>query len=322
MKRPLSLWRLIAVAAALAGCGPPNIEQEAKKLIVPMLLPSATMAVMTDPTGRIDLIRRVKAADGVHIDVWVISSRRFAASEAQTQPANRQRIARGTVVQLPPLLTCKTWFLNLGELLTGHGWDVVLIDHRAHGWSEGKYVTWGAKEKHDVKAVVDELVGEKAVHADVYAVGASMGGAVAIQYAAIDPRCKGVLAIAPPAGARQIGRRILLMLSEDDYEAALKRAGEIAGFDPADADTVAAAGQLKCPLLLVHGLLDWAVPYEHSEEIFAAARQPKKFMPQILYGHALEVWRNEWVADRIEDLAIMAQKNTDALDAPPSAAQQ
>ena len=310
MRRDRQLVYVLAIAATCAGCKP-NIDEEARKLVVPMAWPSAVMAVMTGTgeqlveSGRINLHKRVKAEDDVEIDAWVITSRSCPAPT---------RLVRGTVVLLPPLLTCKSWFLDLAGMLADRGWDVVLIDHRAHGWSGGRYVTWGAKEKHDVKAVMDALIAENAVNHSIYAVGASMGGAVAIQYAAIEPRCQGVMAIAPPAGARQIGRRILALLAEKDFEAALKRAGEMADFDPADADTVAAAGRLKCPLLLIHGLLDSVVPYGHGRAVFAAAPQPKKFVPQLLHGHSIEAGRNEWVLEQIETLHDLAQKRPSRLD--------
>ncbi|MHC4982735.1 MAG: alpha/beta hydrolase [Planctomycetota bacterium] len=321
MKRTTFLFCLLAAQAASVGCGQPNIEEEAKKLVVPMAIPSMVMAVMTGTgeqlveRGEIDLHRRIEASDGVEIDVWAIRNRADAADATGNPSPDGPEETRGTVVLLPPLLTCKSWFLELGKKLSTRGWDVVLIDHRAHGWSAGKYVTWGAKEKHDVKAVMDSLIAEDALCENIFVVGASMGAAVAIQYAAIEPRCKGVLALAPPAGARQIARRILLMLSKKDFEATLKQAAQMADFDPAEADTVAAASKLKCPILLVHGLCDWVVPYQHSQAIYTAAPEPKKLLPLILHGHAAEVGREEWLAKQVEALAEMQPKTPKDLDA-------
>jgi len=120
----------------------------------------------------------------------------------------------------------------------GHGWDVVLPDLRAHGSSGGRYVTWGAKEKHDIKDVVDALIDEKLIEPRLYVMGASLGGCVAIQYAAIDSRCEGVLALAPPTGINDVARMIYPLATEGWLARTVVHAGQIADFDPLDASAL------------------------------------------------------------------------------------
>jgi len=305
---PMALVLLVGTGCARSKA---EIEADARKLVVPASMPGGVMGALTGTSEkmladkRIDSAHRVKTKDGVEIDVWVINSRLQDATSKST-------VTRGTVVMLHPLMTGKTWFLGHAEKLALKGWDVVLMDLRAHGRSGGEFVTWGAREKYDVKAVVDELLTRKTVHKDIYVCGASLGGAVAIQYAAIDPRCKGVLAFAPPTGIRGIGRRILLMLSDKDFETALTRAGEIADFDPADASTVTAAGKLTCPLILVHGRLDLIVPYDHSEAILKAAPNPKRLISLPLDGHASEIAREGWLTKQMAALADMGRERKEA----------
>jgi len=285
------------------------VETRARSLIVPASLP---WAIISEPPGtgqvlklfgRTDSNRRIETADGIKIDLWVIKSRREAADAATTRPA-----ARGTVVVLHPLLAGKAWFLGTGVVLARRGWDVVLMDLRAHGYSGGKYMTWGAKEKHDVKTVVDKLLGEGEIAEPIYALGSSFGGSVAVQYAAIDPRCRGVMAIAPPQSCLEITRRMMLLDSEADYQAALAKAAEMADFDPKEASAEAAAAKLKCPLIVVHGFLDVIVPYQHGEAVFKAAPDPKELITLWADGHASEIARKKWIADRIDQLAAMARE--------------
>lgn len=304
----------IPMALALVvgtGCNV-DVDAEARKLVVPASMPGGLMQALTGTSEkmladkRIDSARRVKTKDGVEIDVWVINSRLFHT--LGTPPGIKPMTTHGTVVMLHPLMISKTWFLGHAEKLASKGWDVVLMDLRAHGRSGGEFITWGVREKYDVKAVVDELLATKAVHPDIYVCGASFGGSVAIQYAAIDPRCKGVLAFAPPTGVRGIGRRILLMLSDKDFEAALARAGEIADFDPAAASAVTAAAKLTCPLILVHGRLDLIVPYAHSEAILQAAPHPKRLISLPIDGHASEIAREGWLTTQMAALAVMGRE--------------
>jgi pimeloyl-ACP methyl ester carboxylesterase len=297
---PVLLWGL---AAACAGCGGGSHEANALMLIEPStaLGKLATAATGTGKQlvalGAISEHRRIMGL-GVEIDVWVIKGRRPKKARGRAR-------SRGTVVLLHPLMNGKYWFFNLGKLLARRGWDVVLPDLRAHGRSGGKYITWGAKEKHDIEMVMDELILDGVVSDRIYVLGASLGGAVAIQYAALDVRCRGVVAVSPPASLKRIGRHILPLESAGDYEESLWRAGALAGFDPYRASAVEAAKELACPLILAHGVLDIIVPYTHSVQIYKAARGPKKLIPLALQGHDAGAGQELWLAGRIEQLTKM-----------------
>jgi pimeloyl-ACP methyl ester carboxylesterase len=247
---------------------------------------------------RIDLHRRIEGADKTPIDVWVIRGRQGVEGGS---PA-------GTVVLIHGLLDSKATYLPLGQRLSGMGYDVVLPDLRAHGLSGGSYVTYGALEKRDIKAVMDSLLGAGEVRPPVYAFGVSLGAAVAIQYAAMEPRCKGVMAMAPYKDAGSITRRMIAflapMMSNADFQQTLDRAGKIARFDPNDASALQAIGKLNCPILLVHGLLDTTVPVEHSQALYDAAREPKQLIIVPWAGHAsLLLAREAWIAEQIDTLA-------------------
>jgi pimeloyl-ACP methyl ester carboxylesterase len=297
----LTFGILAVVLTATVGCEQALLDEEARKLIVPADVPGVLAeAVAGTGEGLIEggLIhhqRMVEMTDGAEIHTWVLESEVEAGDPA-----------RGTVVVLHPLLTSKSRYLMSGVSLARHGWHVVLIDMRAHGRSGGEYFTWGAKEKHDVKAVVDALLADGEITGPLFVYGASAGGCVAVQYAALDPRVRGVMAVAPPAGLRRIGRRILPLISEADYERALQRAGEMGEFDPAVADAVAAASKLSCPLILLHGRLDAVVPFDHGRNIYDAAPEPKKLIERRFYGHmtaiALEGQMVAWL-DELESMA-------------------
>ena len=291
-----------------AGCDA-VVDRQARTLVEPAAMPGQAMQNLTGTSewmiarGRIDRHCRVKTPDGVEIDTWVIQNRLIPGNGGNGQA---RRSSRGTVVLLHPLLVSKTWLLPVAEELADRGWDVVLPDLRAHGRSGGRFTTWGVKEKLDVRMVVDRLIDDGTISPTIYAGGASVGGCVAIQYATVDPRCKGVLALAPTASARRMGRRFLMGLTQAQYDAALARAGELAGFDPEQASAVKAAAALTVPLIVVHGKMDMIVPFRHSVDIHAAAGGPKRLIALPLKGHALEIGRTSWVADQFDVLEKMA----------------
>jgi len=251
--------------------------------------------------GHISLHRRVPGVDDAVIDVWLINA---AGPSSPTEASN----PIGTVLMFHGITDSKASYLGVGKKLADRGFDVLLIDSRAHGRSSGDYVTWGAKEKWDAKAVADAFLAEGRTRAPTYALGTSFGGGVAVQYASADPRCHGVVALAPFKDAASIGRRIVMpwrpLASKSDIDAVMKRAGDIAGFDAADASTVTAAAKLTCPVLLIHGKKDWKIPVSHSQAVYDAAKGPKNIVLVEEAGHDdLINGREDWVISQLVEIA-------------------
>jgi uncharacterized protein len=254
--------------------------------------------------GRPDAARQIVADDGVKIGVWVLKSNPGPASQPAVRP-------RGTAVLLHPWLAGKGWFLPLGRRLAAEGWDVVLVDLRGHGESGG-VVCWGAKEKHDVRKVVDALVVEGLIQPRIFVMGASLGGCVAIQYAALDRRCKGVLALAPPTGIEGVVRCAWPFGSEQFIATKVLLEAQRGGYFAADASAVSAAKRLKCPLVIVHGRLDMTVPYAQCEQIYAAAAGPKR-MIRIWADHGgVQTGRDERLVEQLNEMAAMAAESQPA----------
>jgi pimeloyl-ACP methyl ester carboxylesterase len=280
----------LLAAVGLSGC---SAEQNARRLIEQDTSSGKTSLAMMGSeaflrrTGRIDDSRQVPGCDGTKIALWILRGR------------DARRPHPGTVFVLHGLLNSRAQNFDVGRKLAARGYDVALIDHRAHGRSGGQYVTWGAKESRDVKAVADALLADKTIHEPLYVWGVSMGGATAVLYGALDPRCKGVFAVAPYRDGQEICRRLLPFASDADYQAAWRRAGEIAGFDPGDTNVQAAAQKLHGWLVVVHGSIDAIVPYENGKSIFDAAPQPKHLITLPFTGHATVLLQGpDWFADQ------------------------
>jgi hypothetical protein len=50
-------------------------------------------------------------------------------------------------------------------------------------------------------------------------------------------------------------------------------------FGKSDLDTCAALAQSHCPVLIIHGVGDRLARWHHAEQLYAAAREPKKLLP-------------------------------------------
>jgi alpha-beta hydrolase superfamily lysophospholipase len=185
---------------------------------------------------------------------------------------------------------------NLGhaEFLVRHGYSMVMMDSRAHGESGGPMATYGWKERYDTVAISNALYGSVNVR-HLYALGVSMGAAIALQSAAVEPRIAAVTAEDPFANLREVsydhaGLYVSPVLGKTLFRPAttfaldaMKRVG---GFDPDQVSPEKAAAQRPFPVLLICGTRDHRIPCRHAQAIYEAATGPKEMWIVQSAGHA------------------------------------
>jgi len=174
------------------------------------------------------------------------------------------------------LLVCHGNGGNVGDrvlfaaLLTATGFDVVLFDYRGYGRSTGRPSEQGTYR--DARAALACLLAQPGVDASrVLFLGESLGGAVALDLALAYPPA-GLVLLSAFTGIRAMARLhypyIPAALVPDAYPS-LRRIGD-----------------LRAPLLVVHGEGDEIVPIAHARELFEAAPQPKHLVIFPGVGHA------------------------------------
>jgi len=99
------------------------------------------------------------------------------------------------------------------EIFAAMGFSCLLIDLRAHGSSGGKHCTFGYYETADIAAWVAWLREKLGSDAMIGLHGESLGGAIALQYAATDPGIRFVIADCPFSDLRGL----LVRRLRDDY---------------------------------------------------------------------------------------------------------
>ena len=191
----------------------------------------------------------------------------------------------------------RTGMLGSADLLLRHGLSVVMMDSRAHGRSGGDMATYGWKERYDTVSIANELyASEKVRH--LFALGVSMGGAIALQSAAVEPRIEGVVAEDPFADLREVsydyaGLRTWPMLGKTYFLPAsvfaMRSMSEAGGFNPDDVSPVKAVAERPFAVLLICGTRDNTIPCRHAERIYAAATGPKELwiVPGAFHASAL-----------------------------------
>lgn len=164
-------------------------------------------------------------------------------------------------------------------ILLPAGYDVVMMDARAHGESGGEMATYGWIERHDTQDIVDALeTSEQPRH--LFALGESMGAGIALQSAAVEPRIEAVVAEASFATLREAsydyaGLRKFPLLGKTLFAPGtwtmIYRAGHIANLSAADVSPVKAVASRAFPVLLICDGADVALPCRHTKMIYDAA---------------------------------------------------
>src|SRR5271156_2104589 len=172
----------------------------------------------------------------------------------------------------------RTGTVGYADFLLRHGYSVVMMDSRAHGASGGDMATYGWKERYDTVAITDALYAtEKVRH--LYAHGVSMGAAIALQSAAVDPRIAAVSAEDPFASLREVtydyaGLDMSPSLGETLFRPAsifaMRAVAETGGFNPDEVSPVKAVAERPFPILLICGTNDRRIPCRHAQAIYDA----------------------------------------------------
>jgi pimeloyl-ACP methyl ester carboxylesterase len=252
----------IVVVAGLLACMPPSWGASS------LLHPGRTPVKVNPALPHRDF---EFTSDGVAIRGWIFPS--------AVEPLGV------TVVYLHGVGDNRASGVWIAEQLVRQGFDVLAYDSRAHGTSGGSACTYGFYEKHDLSRALDVLGIRRAI-----LVGASLGAAVALQAAAEEPRIIGVVAAATFSDLESIARdRVPFFVTARQIRAAVTLAEREAHFRVTAVSPVAAARNIRIPVLLVHGERDTETRPVHSERVYAALAGPKqlKIVPGAGHNDAL-----------------------------------
>lgn len=159
------------------------------------------------------------------------------------------------------------------------GWSVVAFDARGHGESGGAHPSFGAYEKRDLLAVADWAFPRLRGSEGFIVHGVSLGAAVALQYAPLDPRLDGVIADCPFSSAAAIlGHRLRSIHIPRPPAFLVVRLVDLFarcfdGFSLFSAAPERAITETSVPLLLIHGDADDYVPWRMSADMAETRRR-------------------------------------------------
>lgn len=169
------------------------------------------------------------------------------------------------------------------DMFEQEGFNLLLIDQRRHGNSQGRYTTYGYYEKYDVQCWVNWLLEQYGDDCVIGLHGQSLGGGTVLEYLAIsDPHVKFVIADCPYSDLTRLMRHQVSVLNKLPSFPILRlvnrRMKRVAGFRMEQVSPLKAVESSRIPVLFVHGTRDNYVPTYMSEELYEHKPEPKRLL--------------------------------------------
>ena len=164
-------------------------------------------------------------------------------------------------------------FAGIHEIARSLGHNLLMIDQRAHGESEGKTISFGIRESGDAIEWI-KYCNERFGEVPILLYGISMGGATVLMAAGEDlpANVKGVIADCPMSSALDIIKIVSTGMGPGSFMAGglARIAARLHGFVLTSNSPEMAVKRAKVPILLLHGDGDDLVPYYMGQRIAAA----------------------------------------------------
>ncbi len=194
--------------------------------------------------------------------------------------------------------------------------NVLLVDHRASGTSDGNIITFGINEKKDCLDWIDFVRSRFGDDTRIILTGISMGASTVIM-AAGDKRAENVwyvLADCPYSSAKEIIKKVVsdMGLSAGILYPFIRLGALIFGrFDLEEDSPIEAVKRVSAPIIFYHGEADDFVPCDMSRSLYAACPTKKKLVTVPEAGHGISVLKDkERYIDELKEFEENVKKVT------------
>ena len=170
-------------------------------------------------------------------------------------------------------------FCGISRFAVELGHNILFVDQRAHGESEGNVISYGVNESMDAVAWVRYAVSRFGCGVKIALVGVSMGGASVLNAAGREdlPCVYAIVADSPFSSAKgvikEVGKRGRMPAAL--VSALAHITARLYGFSLSYGEICESVAKSDIPMLIVHGKKDALVPYEMAKALEAASPKVK-----------------------------------------------
>lgn len=190
-------------------------------------------------------------------------------------------------------------YIGLSKYYLSRGFQMLLVDERAHGDSEGEYIGFGCLDRKDgmvwLKYVQDKL----GTDCKIWLHGTSMGGATVLMMSGqkLPVAVKGIISDCAFTSAWEVFAHVLRsqyhILPFPVLDIADQMVQSKAGYSLKECNSAAEVKKAAVPILLIHGDADTFVPCRMCHEIYRACTVPKDMLIVHGAGHCESFYKDK-----------------------------
>ena len=182
-------------------------------------------------------------------------------------------------------------YSTLAIFYLNHGYNLLLVDERAHGQSEGTYIGFGCLDRHDAKLWIDIMIEKMGEDCKILLHGDSMGGATVLMTTGLDlpPQVKAAVSDCAFTSAWEVFTHVLKNKYHLPPAPIMHIANHMvkkkAGYELDECDARREVAKATIPILFFHGGADDFVPCYMVNELYEACQTEKKLVIVEGAGH-------------------------------------
>lgn len=173
-------------------------------------------------------------------------------------------------------------YLGLSGYYLKNGYSMLLVDERAHGESEGRYIGFGCLDRFDALKWINWVIRKCEEDVVILLHGTSMGGATVLMMSSLElpVQVKGIISDCAFTSPKEVFNHVLKsmyhlpafpIMNISDF---LNR--RFAGYGLDECNAAREVKKAKVPILFIHGSGDTFVPCSMCETIYESCASPKK----------------------------------------------
>lgn len=190
-------------------------------------------------------------------------------------------------------------YIGLSNYYLRRGYQMLLVDERAHGESEGTYVGFGCPDRQDAMRWIRHVENKLGKDCKIWLHGTSMGGATVLMTSglALPPSVKGIISDCAFTDAWEVFSHVLKtqyhMPAFPIMDIANQMTVSRAGYSLRECNSAEEVKKAKVPILLIHGDADTFVPCSMCKEIYEACASQKEMVIIRGAGHCESFYKNQ-----------------------------
>ena len=173
-------------------------------------------------------------------------------------------------------------YIGLSGYYMTRGYSMLLVDERAHGESEGKYIGFGCLDRRDALKWIDWVIQNCGEDVQILLHGTSMGGATVLMTSGLElpEQVKGIISDCAFTSPKEVFTHVLHSMMHMPAFPMIQIADWMnrknAGYGLDECNAAREVQKAKVPILFIHGSGDTFVPCSMCETIYENCAAPKR----------------------------------------------